>query len=112
MGAVAGVGAGGGAGGAAAPGARRALERLIAEAYARSVIYELEGIERLRDTDPVRCAEKRVEGEIFLRIVSPWLQQRSAGASRTIARMLAGEPGAVNAAVARRTMASLLPSAP
>ena len=100
------------AGSAAGPGARRALERILAETYARSVLYELEGVEALRDRSPDRCAEKRLEGQIFLRILAPWLQRERAGAADALGRMLAGEPGQVSASVGRRLLGPLIPVEP
>ena len=77
--------------------ARRELEGAIARTYALSVIYEVEGIEKLRDKDRRKCDVKRKEAEIFYRIIQPRISRRDPKADETICAMLAGDYGAVSA---------------
>jgi hypothetical protein len=53
-----------------AKGAARALREVLRNAFVLSVYYELEGIEKARGTDNIKCEEKQTEAVLFFRAVA------------------------------------------
>jgi len=72
------------------------LEDVIARTYALSVLYEVEDIEKLRDSDLDTCDVKRVEGGLFYRIIQPRIEKRSPKTNGTLLNILNGNYGAMN----------------
>jgi len=70
--------------------ARRQIEDVIARTYGLCVLYEVAGIEKLRNTDLAKCEVKRTEGVIFYRIIEPRIQKRSPKTAEAISAMLNG----------------------
>lgn len=77
--------------------ASRELEDVIARTYALSMLYELEEIQKLRDSDVATCDVKRVEASMFYRIIRPRIEKRSPKTNETILNTLQGSFGAINA---------------
>jgi hypothetical protein len=70
--------------------ARRELEDVIARTYALCVLYEIEEVERLRDSNREECDVKRREAEIFYRIIEARVKKRSQKTYEIISNMLSG----------------------
>jgi len=87
-------------------GAGRQLEDLICRTYALSVLYEVQQIARLRHSDRAACAVKRVEGQVFYRIIRDRIARRDPRADETIRTTLEADydtmdPAALEAALRR-----------
>ena len=54
-----------------------ALESLLTRVYVLSVLYELEGIEKNRGVDSLKCEEKVTEATLFLETVTPYARSDS-----------------------------------
>lgn len=89
--------AGSGKGGILA--ARRELDDAITRTYALSVLYEIQGIEELRDKDLAKCEVKRVEALVFYRIIKPLVRKRDGKADEVICAMLEGDYAAMSSQV-------------
>jgi len=76
--------------------ASRELEDVIARTYALSVLYEMQDIEKARDSDLDTCDVKRVEGGLFYRIIQPRIEKRSPKTNGTLLNILNGNYGAMN----------------
>lgn len=76
--------------------ASRELEDAIARTYAISLVYEMEEIEKLRDSDIDTCDVKRVEAEMFYRVIQGRIEKRSPKTNETLLNILKGSYGAVN----------------
>ena len=74
----------------------RELEDVIARTYALSMLYEVEEIEKLRDSDLATCDVKRVEAGMFYRIIQPRIEKRSPKTNEIILNMLNGGYGAMD----------------
>ena len=70
--------------------ARRELEDTIARTYALCVLYEIEAVEKLRDSNREECDLKRKEAEIFYRIIEERVKKRSQKTHEIISNMLSG----------------------
>jgi hypothetical protein len=76
--------------------ASRELEDVIARTYALSLLYEMEGIEKLRDSDLDTCDIKRVEAVMFYRVIQPRIVKRSPRTNEILLNTLNGSYGAIN----------------
>ncbi len=69
--------------------ARSEMDDFLAAIYVLSVLYELEGLEKARGSDPVVTAEKLAEAGIFYLFIRERHRQSSAGAARSVEEMIA-----------------------
>jgi len=99
-------------GAAAALGARRDLEDAITRTYALSLLYEVQGIAKLRDTDRAACDVKKREAELFHAIIQPRLERRAPAADAALAAMLAADYPAWDPAAAEANIQQGLPDVP
>lgn len=76
--------------------ASRGLEDAIARTYALCVLYEVEEIEKVRDSDIDTCDIKRVEAGLFYRIIRPRIEKRSSKTNEIILNILNGSYGAMS----------------
>jgi hypothetical protein len=74
----------------------RNLEDIIARTYALSMLYEMEEIEKLRDSDLDTCDVKRAEASMFYRVIRERIEKRSPKTNQTLLNMLNGSYGTVN----------------
>lgn len=72
------------------------LERIINKTYALCVLFEMQSIEKLRETNISMCEVKLAEALIFYRIIAPRIQKSDRNAHRTITAILKAEYSAVN----------------
>ncbi|MBN1673885.1 MAG: hypothetical protein JXR37_22745 [Kiritimatiellae bacterium] len=84
--------------------ARRALDDAVARTYALSLLYEIEEIEKLRDSDRPACAVKVKEAQMFFRIVKQRIERRSPQSAATIAAMLQADYDKMSAATLRAAL--------
>ena len=90
--------------------ARRKLESAIAHTYALSVLYEIQAIEKLRDSDRAACDVKLAEAEMFYRIIRPRIKDPAAG--ETIVALLKLDYGKMDSTVLHEALAKGLPNIP
>ena len=69
-------------------GTGRELEDTICRTYALSVLYEIRQIENLRHSDRAKCAVKRIEAQVFYRIIRERIVKHDARADETILAIL------------------------
>ena len=86
--------------------AGRQFEQAIFRTYALSVLYEVQEIQRLRHSYRRKCEVKRIEGQMFYRIIRPRIKQQDALADETIRTILSADydnmdPGALESALRR-----------
>ncbi|MDD5135156.1 MAG: hypothetical protein PHP01_07080 [Phycisphaerae bacterium] len=86
--------------------ASRQLDDVIARTYALSMLYEMQEIERLRDSDLNTCDVKRAEGAMFYRVVQERIEKRSPKTNETLLNMLNGSYGTVNSEEAEKLLAA------
>lgn len=84
--------------------ASRELEDVIARTYALSLLYEMEGIEKLRDSDLDTCDTKRAEAGMFYRVIQPRIVKRSPTANEILLNTLNGSYGAINSKEIERNL--------
>jgi hypothetical protein len=72
------------------------LENAILRTYALSVLYEMEEIEKFRDSDLETCDVKRAEAGMFYRIIRPRIEKRSPRTNEILLNILNGSYGAIN----------------
>ena len=74
----------------------RELEDVIMRTYALSVLYEMEELEKKRDSDVEFCDVKKIEAAVFYRIIQPRIEKRSPRTNEIILNMLNGNYDAIN----------------
>lgn len=84
----------------------RELEDVIMRTYALSVLYEMEELEKKRDSDTEFCDVKKVEAAVYYRIIQPRIEKRSPKANEIILNMLNGNYGAVDSQEMERQMSA------
>lgn len=67
---------------------RREFEDIIARTYALCVLFEIQEVERLRDTDLDKCDVKRMEAVIFYHIIQPRVAKCSQKTDEIISNIL------------------------
>jgi len=72
------------------------LERIVNRTYALCVLFEMQSIETLRETDISKCDVKLAEAVIFYRVIAPRIKKADRKAHQTIAATLDAEYSAVN----------------
>jgi hypothetical protein len=90
--------------------ASRALNNAIHRTYALSVLYEIEQIEKLRQTDLDACEVKRAEAVIFYRIISSSIAKAKPQAHAEILVMLEAPFDQMSATSLKTLLGSGLPS--
>jgi len=84
----------------------RELEDVIARTYALSVLYEIEELEKKRDSDVEFCDVKKIEAAVYYRIIQPRIEKRSPRTNEIILNMLNGSYGAINSQEMERYMSA------
>lgn len=97
---------------AALPGARRQIEDVIARAYALSVLYEVQSVEALRSSDIPGCDKKRMEAQVFYRIIADRVRRKDPAADRALVQALAGPYASMSATVVEEQLRRGLPDVP
>ncbi|MCP3943242.1 MAG: hypothetical protein GY710_17385 [Desulfobacteraceae bacterium] len=72
------------------------LESAINRTYALCVLFEMQSIEKLRETNIPKCDVKLAEAIIFYRIIEPRIKKTNRKAHQTITAILKAEYSAVN----------------
>ena len=72
------------------------LERIVNRTYALCVLFEMQSIEKLRETNISKCDVKLAEAIIFYRIIAPRIKKTDRKAHQTITAILNAEFSAVN----------------
>ncbi len=72
------------------------LERIVNRTYALCVLFEMQSIEKLRETNISKCDVKLAEAVIFYRIIAPRIKKTDRNAHQTITATLNAEYSAVN----------------
>lgn len=88
------------------------LENAILRTYALCVLFEIEDVEKLRDTDLKKCEVKRMEGVVFYRIIQPRVKRSDPKADETILAMLKASPANMSAATMKDALTKGLPGIP
>jgi len=78
-------------------GFRRQLTDAIDRTYGLSLLYEIQCIEKLRDVNPAKCAEKEMEAKLFYRIIAPRLKKTAPKSDKLINEMISGSYSGMNA---------------
>ena len=68
--------------------AGRQLENAIKRTYALSMIFEIQEIEKIKVSNPGECHVKRMEAQIFYRIIQEAIQRTNANSDRNILYLL------------------------
>lgn len=101
---------------AAAPGeavsARRRLDRVIRRTYGLCVLYEIQQVEKLRDSDRPACAVKRKEAAVFYRIIADRVRKNAPRAHYRITAMLDGDYETMDAGALAEALRSGLGAIP
>ena len=89
--------------------ARRELDDAITRTYALSVLYEIQGVEELRDKDLAKCEVKKMEAVVFYRIIAPRIVKRDRKADEVMRAMFEGDYAAMSASVIEANLKKGLP---
>ncbi|MBF0119764.1 MAG: hypothetical protein HQK79_13090 [Desulfobacterales bacterium] len=76
---------------------RMELENILFRTYALSVLFEVIEIESIRESNLPECDVKRMEAQIFYRIIQPQIKKKSPSADEAISKMLSGSYATMNA---------------
>jgi len=96
-------------GASTAIGPRRDLDNAINRTYALSVLYEIQGVAKMSQTDRAGCDVKLKEAEIFYAVIRPRVKQKAPDADAALTAMLAADYSTYSADAARQQLRKGLP---
>jgi hypothetical protein len=82
---------------------------VIKQTYALSMLYEIQEVERIPLSSQDKLAEKRVEAQMFFRIVGPHIKRNNPRAYATLKTMLHGRYVDMDAHLLEETLKQGLP---